>query len=211
MVEVNKISSIIENPCTMHKDESIYISNILEKFPYFQTAHILYSKALQNTKSIRFKSQLKKAAIYSGDRNLLFDIISQQEDSNISKNTDIQKLKKEDKKAEFHSFLDWISIVQTKKIVRSKKQNPDEIINIFLEKKPKIKNNTKQKFFNASENARKSIKENNDIFTETLAKVYAKQEHFEKAILAYQKLSLKYPQKSSYFADQIKVIKKLKK
>ena len=211
MVERNKISSIIENPYTMHKDESIYISNILEKFPYFQTAHILYLKALQNTKSIRFKSQLKKAAIYSGDRNLLFDIISQQEDSNISKNTDIRNLKKEDKKAELYSFIDWISIVQTKKIVRSKKQNPDEIINLFLENKPKIKNNTKQRFFNAAENARKSIKENNDIITETLAKVYAKQEHFEKAILAYQKLSLKYPQKSSYFADQIKVIKKLKK
>ena len=202
---------MIENPYTMHKDESIYISNILEEFPYFQTAHILYSKALQNIKSIRFKSQLKKAAIYSGDRNLLFDVISQQEDSNISKNTDIRNLKKEDKKAELHSFLDWISIVETKKIVRSKKQNPDEIINLFLENKPKIKNNTKQRFFNASENARKSIKENNDIITETLAKVYTKQEHFEKAILAYQKLSMKYPQKSSYFADQIKVIKKLKK
>jgi len=202
---------MIENPYTMHKDESINISNILEKFPYFQTAHILYSIVLQNIKSIRFKSQLKKAAIYSGDRNLLFDIISQQEDSNISKNTDIRNLKNEDKKAEFHSFLDWISIVQTKKIIRSKKQNPDEIINLFLENKPKIKNNTKQRFFNASENARKSIKENNDIITETLAKVYAKQEHFEKAILAYQKLSLKYPQKSSYFADQIKVIKKLNK
>ena len=201
---------MIQNPYIIDKDESIYISNILENFPYFQTAHILYSKALQNTKSIRFKSQLKKAAIYSGDRNLLFDIISQQENLNISKATIKQKLKKEEKKAELHSFLDWISIVQTKKIVRSKKQKPDEIINIFLEKKPKIKNN-KQRFFNPSENAKKSIVENNDIITETLAKVYAKQEHFEKAILAYQKLSLKYPQKSSYFADQIKVIKKIKK
>lgn len=201
---------MIQNPYIIDKDESIYISNILENFPYFQTAHILYSKALQNTKSIRFKSQLKKAAIYSGDRNLLFDIISQQEDLNILKATIKHKLLKEEKKAELHSFLDWISIVQTKKIVRSKKQNSDEIINIFLEKKPKIKNN-KQRFFNASENAKKSIVENNDIITETLAKVYAKQEHFEKAILAYQKLSLKYPQKSSYFADQIKVIKKIKK
>ena len=201
---------MIQNPYIIDKDESIYISNILENFPYFQTAHILYSKALQNTKSIRFKSQLKKAAIYSGDRNLLFDIISQQEDLNISKATINDKLIKEEKKAELHSFLDWISIVQTKKIVRSKKQNSDEIINIFLEKKPKIKNN-KQRFFNASENAKKSIVENNDIITETLAKVYTKQEHFEKAILAYQKLSLKYPQKSSYFADQIKVIKKIKK
>lgn len=201
---------MIQNPHIIDKDESIYISNILENFPYFQTAHILYSKALQNTKSIRFKSQLKKAAIYSGDRNLLFDIISQQEDLNISKATIKDKLIKEEKKAELHSFLDWISIVQTKKIVRSKKQKSDEIINIFLEKKPKIKNN-KQRFFNASENAKKSIVENNDIITETLAKVYTKQEHFEKAILAYQKLSLKYPQKSSYFADQIKVIKKIKK
>ena len=201
---------MIQNPYIIDKDESIYISNILENFPYFQTAHILYSKALQNTKSIRFKSQLKKAAIYSGDRNILFDIISQQEDLNISKATIKDKLIKEEKKAELHSFLDWISIVQTKKIVRSKKQNSDEIINIFLEKKPKIKNN-KQRFFNASQNAKKSIVENNDIITETLAKVYAKQEHFEKAILAYQKLSLKYPQKSSYFADQIKVIKKIKK
>jgi hypothetical protein len=145
---------MIQNPCIIDKDESIYISNILENFPYFQTAHILYSKALQNTKSIRFKSQLKKAAIYSGDRNLLFDIISQQEDLNISKTTIKDKLIKEEKKAELHSFLDWISIVQTKKIVRSKKQNSDEIINIFLEKKPKIKNN-KQRFFNASENAKK--------------------------------------------------------
>ena len=201
---------MIQNPYLVDKDESIYISNILENFPYFQTAHILYSKALQNTKSIRFKSQLKKAAIYSGDRNLLFDIISQQEDLNISKATIKDKLIKAEKKAELHSFLDWITIVQTKKILRSKKQNSDEIINIFLEKKPKIKNN-KQRFFNASENAKKSIVENNDIITETLAKVYAKQEHFEKAILAYQKLSLKYPQKSSYFAEQIKVIKKLKK
>jgi len=211
LVEENKISSMIQNPYIIGKDESIYILNVLKNFPYFQTAHILYSKSLQNTKSIRFKSQLKKTAIYSGDRNLLFNIISQQEDSNISKATITKTLKKEEKKAELHSFLDWISIVQTKKIIRSKKQKPDEIINIFLDNKPKIKNNTKQRFFNASENAKKSIVENKDIITETLAKVYAKQEHFEKAILAYQKLSLKYPQKSSYFADQIKVIKKLKK
>ena len=38
-----------------------------------------------------------------------------------------------------------------------------------------------------------------------------KQKHFEKAISTYKKLSLKYPQKSIYFADQINLINKLKK
>ena len=55
------------------------------------------------------------------------------------------------------------------------------------------------------------IRTNNEIISETLAKVYTRQEHYEKAILIYKKLSLKYPQKSIYFADQINLISKLKK
>jgi len=104
LVEENKISSLIQNPYIIGKDESIYILNVLQNFPYFQTAHILYSKSLQNAKSIRFKSQLKKTAIYSGDRNLLFNIINQQEDSNISKATFTKKLKKEGKKLNYILF-----------------------------------------------------------------------------------------------------------
>ena len=44
--------------------------------------------------------------------------------------------------------------------------------------------------------------------TETLAKVYLEQEHYSKAKLAYEKLSLKYPEKSSFFAGQLKLINK---
>jgi hypothetical protein len=43
--------------------------------------------------------------------------------------------------------------------------------------------------------------------TETLAKIYFKQNKFEEAIRAYEILSLKYPEKISLFADQIKTIK----
>ena len=56
-----------------------------------------------------------------------------------------------------------------------------------------------------------SLVENNELVTETLARVYLEQQHFEKAIEAYKKLSLKYPKKSSFFADQINLINYLKK
>lgn len=43
-------------------------------------------------------------------------------------------------------------------------------------------------------------------FTETLAKIYVKQERYEKALEIIKKLSLKYPKKNIYFANQIKAL-----
>ena len=54
-------------------------------------------------------------------------------------------------------------------------------------------------------------KQDSSLMTETLAKVYLEQKKYENAIQAYRILSLKYPEKSGFFADQIKRVQILQK
>ena len=51
--------------------------------------------------------------------------------------------------------------------------------------------------------------EEDTYFTETLAKIYIKQRRYSKALEIIKKLSLKYPKKNVYFADQIRFLEKL--
>ena len=51
--------------------------------------------------------------------------------------------------------------------------------------------------------------EDESYFTETLAKIYIKQQRYLKAIEIIQRLNLKYPKKNAYFADQIRFLEKL--
>jgi hypothetical protein len=51
--------------------------------------------------------------------------------------------------------------------------------------------------------------EEDTFFTETLARIYIKQRRYSKALEIIRKLSLKYPKKNIYFADQIRFLEKL--
>ena len=203
------------------------MEKITDEFPFFSAPQQLLAKGLLNTESFRYNRQLKRAAVYSANRKLLFKLITENKVVVLENTkTELPKIVKEKtiteekleigKPLEFdeteeHSFSEWLALTKVKKINREEiKENPNDLIDKFIDTKPIMKAE-KTKFFSPTETAKTSLIENDELVTETLARVYLEQQHFDKAISAYKKLSLKYPEKSSLFADQINLIIDLKK
>ncbi len=89
---------------------------------------------------------------------------------------------------------------------KAKKLSRKELIDKFILENPSI-TRPKAEFYNPISVAQNSIIDQENIVSETLAKIYEKQGYLEKAMSIYEKLSLKYPEKSRYFAAQIERIK----
>lgn len=131
-------------------------------------------------------------------------------------------------RSERHSFSEWLQLTNMKKHLPEKKVAPEteeanesaqtglppdrskkfEMIDRFIARNPKIvPGETVPGDFNIKQSLKLDKKE---LMTETLARVYLEQGKYKKAIQAYRILSLKYPEKSSFFADQIKAVEKLR-
>ncbi|MFD2910008.1 hypothetical protein ACFSX9_14835 [Flavobacterium ardleyense] len=119
--------------------------------------------------------------------------------------------------SEKHSFQEWLQLTKFSPIERKdedveteidiEKQKKIDLIDKFIEANPKIA--PVKEMTRPPANISKSADEPTHLMTETLAKVYLEQKKYTKAMQAYDILILKYPEKSSFFADRIKEIKNL--
>ena len=202
MVTLNKnsFSDLVKNPKKITLDESISIKKIIKQYPYFQIARIIELIGLKKHNSIRFNKVLRDCAIYSTDRSVLYDIIEHEEIDLNSKSYDTINILSSEKTK--NSFIEWLKI--TKPVLKKTKNNNETLISNFLKINHKILPNTSKSNDNLANDFKLSKKE---YMTETLAKIYFEQKKFNEAIKAYEILCLKYPEKISLFADQIKIIK----
>ncbi|OUS03362.1 hypothetical protein A9Q86_00150 [Flavobacteriales bacterium 33_180_T64] len=128
-------------------------------------------------------------------------------------------------KEETHSFTEWLKITSFKPIDRTKNETISEeknelsndkkstsisekfeLIDKFLESNPKITPSKDTPKINIDTTDKVA---HDGLMTETLARIYLEQNNYKKAIQSYKILSLKYPEKSGFFADQIKAVKEL--
>jgi len=113
-------------------------------------------------------------------------------------------------KNEKHSFQEWLQLSRLKPIVREEiisseeKKRKLDLIDKFIENNPKITPIAKDAPISAVDVI---TEDTSHLMTETLARVYLEQKKYSKAIQAYEILILKYPEKSSFFANRISDIK----
>ncbi len=175
------IAEFISEKKVSGKSNSLKIQEMINLFPYCETLRKIDLCIKQKNEDVTFEESLPKVAVYSSNRKSLFLLLLNHSNSILFKNTST-KNKINTAKKPFH---DWLQ----NSLTQNKKRE-----NIIKNQEITITKN---------ENT-------DDLMTETLAKLYLEQGHFEQAIRAYHILRLKYPKKSSLFASEIKKINKLK-
>ena len=275
------------------------LNDLVNIFPYFQSAHMLLLKALKDSSDVRFENQLRNSAIHVADREVLYYFLkseavsepdireipeektapvfpvadSQQTVIESGKNSEelINEIEKSqyEKSAEEELSADENRFARS--ILISTETNDDEsdhaifvitdesspaeekiffmdpgfsipdrsdlleldaedsgtikpeddsepgsvkklqadLIDKFIDANPRIEPSKEKSDYPVEDISKPFIEERGSFVTETLAKIYTIQGYYSKAIDIYEKLSLKYPEKSSYFATQVEKIKEL--
>jgi tetratricopeptide (TPR) repeat protein len=322
----NDFLSLIGSSIPVDRQVLTEISELVNIFPYFQTAHLLLLKGLKDNSDIRFESQLRNSAIYVADREVLYNLLKiapetvEKEneflkepeaitvpvelESNIieevpitaipvesenkildenlpetvtvsgdieqtviesAKNSEdlIIEIEKDTQEGSFEDRMESADQIISRSILvtaeeeieestdneetvfymdpgfsvpdredeieveitRDKqpvsvapaeseetakiltKQAQADLIDKFISASPRIEPSREKIELPMEDLSQKFTEEKGGFVTETLARIYVNQGYYSKAIDIYEKLSLKFPEKSGYFATQIEKIK----
>lgn len=302
----NDFLNMIEDTATLDRHMIGEVYELIDIFPYFQSAHLLLLKGLYNNADVKFENQLRNSAIHIGDREVLYwllktktssesekavdkkiieikqEIISDTQQTVIesAKNSEhmINEIEKDSEEpdpdedpdtagqASGHSimiatepdntesagvmlllenepsvsddkvfFMDpGFSIPERSDLLEldldedssiifqdeekspdipelsektSKKLLQSELIDKFIITNPRIDPQKDKALVTNDDISSPIVEESGGLVTETLAKIYISQGYYSKALDIYEKLSLKFPEKSSYFASQIEKVK----
>ena len=302
----NDFLNMIEDTVPVSRQMIGEVYELIDIFPYFQSAHLLLLKGLYSNADVKFDNQLRNSAIHVGDREVLYWLLKTKNTSDTDKidirlDSDLKKeivsdthqtviesaknseylideIEKDFDETKFiekqdthgqnpdHSIMiatepddiesegviflpdedispsddkvffmdpgfaspersdlleldldeDNTSLLAEEEISledqdqlekNSKKLFESELIDKFIIANPRIEPQKDKSYVPDDDISKPYVEEAGGLVTETLAKIYINQGYYSRAMDIYEKLSLKFPEKSSYFASQIEKVK----
>lgn len=238
-MDTEKIIKLIRGDVQYDKKTLSGLSKIIRKYPYFQSAHLLYTLNLFHLDNVYFPYELRKTATYLNDRKKLFFLVENRF-FDSDKIAALQHEIPENADSVFHLIDSFLS--RQDRMQDSSAVSTDYISHYLLESpeeqqekpKPLQFQDTIDRFLKKDElspikieladghveskdrekTGKISVPDSeqsggDDFFSETLAKIHIKQRKYDKALETIQKIVLHYPEKSSYFADRIQMLEDL--
>ncbi|MDR0333848.1 MAG: tetratricopeptide repeat protein [Dysgonamonadaceae bacterium] len=234
----DKLYALIDNTTALDSATQQELKTIVEEYPYFQTARLLYIKNLFATDKKTYEEELHKTAIFCADRRKLFYLIREEEYrlflSELHKITDEPdrtqalldsfltsldetKLPLAATNPHLHivstdylTYLDSIGGNMETNLTEATPMKHQGIIDNFIERAASDEVFVLSEIKETSKSQITDDDSSNSLFlTETLAKVYIKQKKYEQALTIIKRLNLNFPKKSVYFADQIRFLEYL--
>ncbi|MCD7722017.1 MAG: hypothetical protein LUC86_07955 [Prevotellaceae bacterium] len=209
---------------------------LVERYPYYHAARLLYVRALYRNHDEDFDTELHKAAIYVPSRRVLYTIIegeklkpvlgskakgspaAQPTDRTASLIDQFLEGTTEDKprrKSKVDASVDYIEFLRQNEAdseVLTPQQTETggmDVIGEFLSKTGRIVLHERSDEEMLKPEQADEAGGESSVLTETMAKIYIKQQKYGQALEIISRLSLKFPKKSRYFADQIRFLEKL--
>lgn len=238
MLTHQQLMEWIEHPELLGKDSLYSLRSLLARYPYFQIVRLLYLKNLFLLHDTSFKEELRKSALYIADLGVLFYYIEgehfkvkvhpkeeQNEIASDDRTLDLidRFLMKTEEDMNNELLLPGeIEVDYTSRLMDELEDLPDtdnqmrgqHLIDSFISQNeegsiPPVEADEQDEDDTENVDQPADWENEENYFTETLAKIYIKQKRYEKALEIIKKLNLKYPKKNTYFADQIRFLEKL--
>jgi hypothetical protein len=211
--------TIVRRPETVKAEYETDLKELVERYPYFVQACLLYVKALKQSNNIHYAATLKVASIFCNNRRWLYYYLFPEK----MLSTDIYQRNKTGKSS--GDYFDMMNMIETegedtrqslKNLAERLKSARAMVIAPTLQpvKKPiaGIDYNPEQIQIEKTETMTKFVVQEVTLtgeISENNAKKLIVEHKYKEAIEILRALNLNNPKKSVYFADQIRFLEKV--
>jgi hypothetical protein len=201
-----ELTTWMKHPETLQEKQVTELREMCDVYPYFSITRMLWLKSLQNTHDVRFERETRRTATYCFDRRKLYYLL-------FPEKRIIQSELQSPQQPLYNAFTNDYFTLQSIDSTNHPEASLKSLAQKLRETRQQAKGITAH---DESTSHPDTSKEgipiqtiNTNLYTEEMAIMLIKQKRYEEALKILHAIRLNIPEKSVYFADQIRFLEKI--